>query len=128
MLVEVHANHSMSLTFRKSVRAVADLLSLPPGWNSYSAKPIAAQNAIRAIRLLGEFLEPHTPPPTVVPTVRGGIQLEWHSSGVNVEVYIQSPNDVSFFAEEVGSGDSSDVPLSGREHELRSWLQRLSGK
>jgi hypothetical protein len=128
LLVEVYANHPMSSTFRKSVEAVADLLSLPPGWNSYSAKPIDHQNARQAIRLLAEFLKPNTPPPSVVPTVRGGIQLEWHTGGVNVEIYIESQDDVSFFAEEAGSGNSSEVPLAGHEEELRSWLQRLSGK
>ena len=55
LLVEVYANHPMSSTFLKSVEAVADLLSLPPGWNSYSAKPIDHQNARQAIRLLMSF-------------------------------------------------------------------------
>jgi len=126
--LNVHANPPMSPTFRKSVEAVADLLSLPPGWNSYSAKPIDHGSAKRAIRLLAEFLEPNTPPPSVVPTVKGGIQLEWHTKGVDVEIYIESPDEVSFFAEEAGSVKSSDVPLPGHELELRSWLGRLSGK
>lgn len=128
LVVEVHANRPMSSTFLKSVEAVVDLLSLPRGWNSYSAKPIEHQNARQAIRLLADFLRPDTPPPSVVPTVRGGIQLEWHTRGANVEIYIESPSDASFFAEETESGRSSDVPLSGHEPELRSWLQRLSGK
>jgi len=128
VFVEVYANHPMSPIFLRSVEAVADLLSLPQGWNSYSAKPIDHQNARRAIRILAEFLESDTPSPSVVPTVRGGIQLEWHTRGVDLEVYIESPGDVSFFAEDAGSGKSSDVPLLGREHELRAWLKRLSGK
>src|SRR5579862_1709909 len=77
LLVEVYANQPMPVTFHKSVEAVADLLTLPPGWNSYSAKSIAPRNAVRAIRLLGELLEPQTSPPAVVPRVQGGIQLEW---------------------------------------------------
>jgi len=128
VLVEVYANHPMSATFLKSVEAVADLLSLPPGWNSYAARPIDHQNAREAIRLLATFLRPNTPPPSVVPTVRGGIQLEWHTGGANVEIYIESQSDVSFFADDAVSGDSSDVPLSGHEDELRSWLNRLSRK
>lgn len=128
LLVEVHAKHPTSPAFLKSVEAVADLLSLAPGWNSYSAKPIAPQNAKRAIRLLAEFLGPETPPPAVVPTVRGGIQLEWHTKRANLEIYIESPGSVSFFAEEVGSGESFEEALPSHEHELRSWLQRLSEK
>jgi hypothetical protein len=126
---EVRASGPMSPTFQKSVEVVVDLLNLAPGWNSYAAKPISHENARRAIRLLDEFLKPDTPPPLVVPTVRGGIQVEWHTRGANVEIYIESPNAVSFFAEEAGSsGESSDVTLFGHEHELRLWVQRLAGK
>jgi len=112
----------------KGVEGVVDLLRLSGGWNSYSAKPVATQNAVRAIRLLAEFVAPDTPPPVVVPTVRGGIQLEWHTKGFNVEIYVESPVEVSFFAEKPGSVESSEESLSGHEHELRSWLQRISGK
>jgi len=118
----------MPRSLQKSVQAVVELLDLPAGWNSYSAKPVAPQNAIRAIRLLAELLGPETPPPAVVPTVRAGIQLEWHTKGVNIEIYIDSPENVSFFAEQVGSDEISEGPLAGHEHGLRSWLQRICGK
>ncbi len=128
LLVEVHTNRPMSPTFLKSVEAVADLLSLPPGWNSYSAKPIAPQNSVRAIRLLAEFLEPQTPRPAVVPRVQGGIQLEWHTESIDIEVYVDSPKEVSFFAEHVESGESFEGPLAGQEQVLKAWVQRVSGK
>ena len=47
--VEIYAAGPMSQPFLKCVEGVVDLLGLPPGWNSYSAKPIAARNAVRAI-------------------------------------------------------------------------------
>ena len=126
--VEFHAGGPLPPSFVKSVEGVVDLLSLPEGWNSYSARPIGTQNAIRAIQLLGELLGSETPPPVVVPTVRGGIQLEWHTRGVNIEIYVESPENVSFFAEEVGSGESCEEPLAGHEPELSFWLQRISGE
>ncbi len=104
------------------------LLDLPAGWNSYSAKPIARQNAARAIQLLIEFVQPGTPSPAVIPTVRGGIQLEWHTKGTNLEIYIESPDNVSFFAERIGRDEMCEAPLAGHEHELKSWLERISGK
>jgi len=128
LTVEISAKRSMSPTFPKGVHAVADLLSLKPGWNSYSAKAIDHYCATQAIRLLDQFLEPSTPPPSVVPTVRGGIQLEWHTGGVDIEIYIEPPNELSFFAEDAVSGKSSDLSLAGHEGILKSWLARLSGK
>ncbi|MEK7408565.1 MAG: hypothetical protein AAB225_26130 [Acidobacteriota bacterium] len=121
-------NGPMPPSLLKSVQGVVELLALPAGWNSYSAKPIAPDNAIRAIRLLAELLEPQTPPPAVVPTVRGGIQLEWHTNGINIEIYIDSPEDVRFFAEDIESGEVAEEPLAGHENTLRLWVQRVSGK
>ncbi len=115
-------------SFMKGLEGVVDLLRLPAGWNSYAAKPIAPQTATQAIRLLAEFLGSRTPPPTVVPTVRGGIQIEWHTRGVNLEIYIGAADYIGFFAEQIETGESCEEPLAGNEHALRSWLERISGK
>jgi len=126
--VEIQASGQMPRSFLKSVENIVDLLGLPRGWNSYAAKSIEPQNAIAAVRLLAQLLEVHSPAPIVVPTVRGGIQLEWHSKGINIEVYIDSSETISFFAEDIQSGRSCENPLPGHESELRSWLQRIAGK
>ena len=115
-------------SFRRSAGAVVDLLTLPAGWNSYGAKPIAPQNAVEAIRLLAGFIGPDTPPPAVVPRVQGGIQLEWHAESIDIEVYIDSPGNVSFFAEHAETGDTFDGPLVGHEAVLSAWLLHISGK
>ena len=78
------ANTATSLqSFVKSVGQVVGLLDLREGWNSHSAKPVEARNAVRAVELLFQLRETGAPPPVVVPTVRGGIQLEWHANGVD---------------------------------------------
>ena len=115
-------------SFVKSVKQVADLLDLPESWNSYSAKPIEPQHAVRAVELLAQLLDTGAPPPTVVPTVRGGIQLEWHANGVDIEVYINSPSEVTFFAKHLKSGDGVEQPVDADVHELRSWVRRASGE
>ena len=114
-------------SFVKSVKQVVDLLDLPEGWNSYSAKPIEPRNAVRAVELLFQLKETGAPPPIVVPTAPGGIQLEWHANGVDIEVYINSPNEITFFAEHLESGDSVEQPMDADAHELRSWVRRVSG-
>lgn len=126
MVMEIPAGVPIPQSFEKSVEGVVDLLGLQEGWNSYSAKPIRRGNAVRAVELLFELLGSRTPPPIVVPTVRGGIQLEWHTKGVDIEVYIRSPTDVSFFAEHIESNERTEQPLANHEHELKSWLERIS--
>ena len=125
---EIHATATMPRSFVPAIHGIVDLLTLQPGWNSYSAKPIPAPNAVRAVQLLAEFLDTATPPPVIVPTVHGGIQLEWHRNGVDIEIYIESPEDVSFFAQQVGSVKSVEEPLLGHEENLRTWLKRVSAE
>jgi len=126
--VEVHATGSSPRPFIESLEGIAKLLTLPSGWNSYSARPIAPPNAIRAIRLIWDLLQPGIPAPKVVPRVRGGIQLEWHTEAGDIEVYIDSPDQISFFAEHAESGESTEAQLAGHEEVLRGWVQRISGK
>lgn len=116
------------VSFLKSAGAVVDLLNLPAGWNSYGALPIAPQTAVQAIQLLAVFIGPGTPAPAVVPRVRGGIQLEWHTKSIDVEVYIDSPGNVRLFAEQVETAESIDGPLTGNEAVLKAWLQHISEK
>ena len=126
--VEIISISPLAPAFRKSVRRVAELLILPEGWNSYKARPIDVGSASRTISLLAELIGQDTPPPSVVPRVRGGIQLEWHTKGCDIEVYIDSPEMVSFTAEDIPSGESIELPLAGNEGVLASWVQRISGK
>ena len=91
---EVHTNRPMSPTFQKSVEAVADLLNLPPGWNSYSAKPIAhAECRPSDPDCLENFLSRRRRHQQLCPECKGGIQLEWHTEGIDIEVYIDTPEE-----------------------------------
>lgn len=126
--IAIQASGPIAPSFLKTVEAVGDLLTLPAGWNSYAAKEIAPQSAVRAIRLLADVIGPATPAPAVVPRVQGGIQLEWHTESIDVEVYIDSTGNASFFAENLESGYSDEGSLAGREQLLREWVQRVSGR
>lgn len=119
-----HARDPGTVSFLTAVEALIDLLALPPGWNSYSAKPITAENAKTTIRILASLLDEKILPPTVVPRVKGNIQLEWHTKNVDIEVYIDSPETISFFAEDVETGEVVEASLAGREEDLKKWLRR----
>jgi hypothetical protein len=123
----VEADIPRSSVLRRSIETITDLLNLPLGWNSYSARPIAPQIADKAIRLIAE-LEPQTPTPDIVPRVQGGLQLEWHTDKFDIEVYIDSPENVTFFAQQLDSGETFEGPVAGHETVFRAWVNRISGK
>lgn len=72
------------------VKMVGDLLNLPENWDSYGAHPINPMAAAFALQLLSETMRADTPVPVVVPTSSGGVQLEWHTRGIDLEVEIRS--------------------------------------
>jgi hypothetical protein len=61
------------------------------GWDGYSAPPISRDVSFFALEILNHVMRPRTPIPQVVPSSMGGIQLEWHQKGVDLEIHIIAP-------------------------------------
>lgn len=68
--------------------------TLSEGWDSYGAKVIELQAVDSAIELLRRIVQPETPKPAVVPTNRGGIQIEWHTRGIDLEIEITAQGEL----------------------------------
>src|SRR6476659_749758 len=75
----------------KADETLQTLLALPPNWNSYGARTIQPDVVQATSSLLHDIARDDTPQPAIVPTVRGGVQLEWHTRGVDLEIEIESP-------------------------------------
>ena len=79
-------------------------LELKPGWNSYGAPAIEGHTigfALAFLRdVLGVLLDYQAPllTPFVTPTPRGGVQLEWHADGRELEIEIQEPGRFEYLA------------------------------
>src|ERR1700687_5677311 len=64
---------------------------MPKGWDSYNAPPVTWDASMFALYVLNDVMRPRTPLPQVVPTSVGGIQLEWHEKGVDLELHVTAP-------------------------------------
>lgn len=110
------------------IQKLSEIAQLQFGWNSYRARPIAASAIGAALKLLLGTLPANAPLPQIVPTVRGGIQLEWHTALTMIEVYIDVYTDdlqsISFFAADTVTGEEFEGPLAGNEEELKTWISR----
>jgi hypothetical protein len=62
------------------------LAALEPGWDGDSALPPTRQAALAALNGLFEVMWPDSPAPSVVPMYDGGVQLEWHGPGLDIEL------------------------------------------
>ncbi len=73
-----------------AVEALGTILDLPENWDSYGAACVDPEAVRHTVYLLSEIMRAETPLPSVVPTNTGGIQLEWHVNGVDLEIEIVS--------------------------------------
>jgi hypothetical protein len=94
---------------RSTARALASLLNLKPGWNSYAAPQIDRAAVIKALQLLDQTMPDLAPPPSVVPSSRGGVQLEWHTHGIELEVLILSSGEFSVYFENLHTNDITET-------------------
>lgn len=72
--------------FDPLMQGFVDLLTLPPNWDSYGAGTIDPKIVHYTMNFINGRLGPTTPAPRVVPLSSGGLQLEWHRKGIDVEV------------------------------------------
>ena len=108
------------------IKRVAQLMALPRGWNSYDASPVSDSALRRTVEFLVEYVAVGFDLPVVVPTVHGGLQLEWHCNGVDIEVEVASDGHVAYFAEDDTMGEPVAVNLAGNEDRIKYWLTRTS--
>lgn len=112
--------------FRRAVYRAIELLQLPRGWNSHGAEPVSGVAFVQTIEFLTAYVVHGVAGPTLVPTVRGGLQIEWHRRGVNIEVEVDPDGSVSWCAEDRETGEESEGALAGHEELIRTWLRRAS--
>ena len=102
------------------------LLRLPPNWNSYGAQQIDPKTVQFALEILLATMRPDTPRPILVPTSRGGVQLEWHTRGVDLEVEILEPGRLRVSYEEQRGGTEWEAELTSNLAPLVEPIARLS--
>ena len=101
------------------------LLRLPQNWNSYGSLPITPATVRRAVQFIARAFPLQAPAPAIVPTPGGGIQLEWHQDGLDLEIELL-PDGI-----ECSAGDRDEVvefPLETQLDllRLRVYLSRLN--
>ena len=71
---------------------VYGLILLSPGWDGHGGKAIAIDIIDFTIQFLRDTLAPDGPEPQLVPLSYGGIQLEWHENGIDLEIEVIAAN------------------------------------
>ena len=112
--------------FLPAVQACAELLHLPQDWNSYGARPIDPAAVASALQLLLNIMHPDTPLPLFIPTNRGGIHLEWHTHGMDLEVEQLSKDQLYIYGEDHQHGTEWEEESTSDLEPLRACLAELA--
>ena len=73
--------------FRQTLKRFFRLMALRDDWNGYGERAVHDGAVKRAMSVLRE-VGVDGPPPDVVPTAEGGVQLEWAGAGWEIEVEV----------------------------------------
>ena len=125
-VIEADAAITCSTWFLPTVQAMLGLVALPAGWDSRSAAPTRRRTVERALRLLAGILDTQTSPPSVVPTVLGGVQAEWHLGGLDVEIeFFPDERAPYVLLEDLRDRSELEGDLLLTGDRLRSYMPRL---
>ncbi len=119
---------SMPVWIEPIVKQLGGLLSLQPNWDNDRAgavKQSAIQNALDG---LFAFMGDQSPIPQLTPTRDGGIQLDWHECGVDLEMAFEADSEgYAVFSDLLDSSRDWDGPVGTKNEELRKlFSERLN--
>jgi len=101
-----------------------ELLNLETDWDSYGAKPVSPDAAVAAIWFLGLVMQKESMMPFIVPMSSGNIQLEWHASGVDIEVEI-TPHGPNVLSIEEANGVSTTSSVHGNLGVMKQVISKI---
>jgi hypothetical protein len=75
--------------------------------------------------VLVEVMDNDAPAPSVVPLSDGGVQLEWHRRGRNLEIEFPADEAPGFYYYEDGSEFESEGQVSRSYDRIQTYLSKL---
>lgn len=101
-------------------------MMLQDNWDSYGAVPIQEECIRHAVRLLDILAPLHLPEPAVVPTSFGGVQIEWHLLGIDLEIEVLPSLRLGASFQDSNTGEEWDQDVCDDFTSLGQALQRLA--
>jgi hypothetical protein len=105
-----------------------EFTNLPQGWDGYGAHPFKWDAGMFALTVLSRIMLPRTPAPQVVPSPMGGVQIEWHLAGVDLEFHVAAPYDCELWFEDHRTGKMVSTPVTDDLSGLQDAVRTLSAR
>ena len=92
---------------------------------SAGAKPIDISAINSMLELLTNILPNDAPPPTVVPTWDGGVQVEWHRNGIDLEIEVSADRESEYYFFDHQSNEEIEGEAPGNLDQLSEYAKKL---
>ena len=109
----------------EAVERLLTLLRLPVGWDGHRGNPTTVASASYALEVLGRIMRPGVPLPSIMPLSNGGVQLEWHRKGWDVEVEIVGGRKVDVFTHNLASGEEAELEINADLSALSAVVEQI---
>ncbi|MEX2151716.1 MAG: hypothetical protein WD825_00150 [Gemmatimonadaceae bacterium] len=113
--VRVEVHHPEPAWLYPVLDRLQHLSKLVEGWDSYGGQPPTDKSIFGALAVISQVLKYESAAPPIVPLSEGGVQVEWHGGGEELEIRVGPNGEISAFRfdERAGRGEEIDqVALS----------------
>lgn len=102
------------------------LMSLNRGWDGNESPAVRSEIATFAWSVMSSVMTTSTPIPFIAPVTGGGLQLEWHVGGLDIELYIPQPSRAELYIEYQDGRKRVEEDLTSDFEQLSSAIQEIS--
>jgi len=110
---------------RPALSILAELWVLPENWNSYGARTVSKLAIDTSLAILREVMLDNRPRAQFVPTVRGGVQMEWHTGGIDLEIEVEPSGAASVFFGDRRTGEEWEDDYPACQARVKDVLSNL---
>jgi hypothetical protein len=122
--IVVVERHDASRWYEAALAEISHLTALAVGWNGYDAREVQADHAINAAQFLANVAPfPGIAPPAIAPLSDGGVQLEWHRGGLDIEIAFSDEEPGVFIDDR--QGEEYALPLADAVTVISAYWPRL---
>jgi hypothetical protein len=104
------------------------ILHLQEGWDGFGAGPIRHDVLYFALAILRQIMRSETLPPHITPMSHEGVQLEWHTDAIDLEIEIEEPGSAWVSYENRLAAIEDDWEVSTEFSSLSDPVEQLTAK
>jgi hypothetical protein len=109
--------------YRAALDRISALTALAVGWNGYEALEVKGDMAIDAAAFLTKVAFPGIAAPSITPLADGGVQVEWHRGGLDIEVAFSDEEPGVYVVDR--EGGEVELPLTEAVSAIAGYWPRL---